>query len=142
MSRWVNVEGGNCRGGKCHGGNCHRTDMRYGLSDKGTIHVINVLKQSITAGAKIHRYNQRNLQYIYHQNTMFRNDQSQFYGLSKNVQSESSRTRPSIYKDFGLRKLHSTFQTQTTYTRVCECWRSTYTDYKRTHSTHHERQNE
>ena len=25
MSRWVNVEGGNCRGGKCHGGNCHRT---------------------------------------------------------------------------------------------------------------------
>ena len=53
-------------------------DRSYGLSDKGTIHVINVLKQRInTAGAKICRYNQRNLQY--HQNNMFRNDQRKFY---------------------------------------------------------------
>ena len=39
-------------------------DRSYGLSDKGTIHVINFLKQRIiSAGAKIRRYNQRNLQY-------------------------------------------------------------------------------
>ena len=29
-------------------------------------------------------------------------------------------------------------QTQTTSTKVCECWSSTYMDDKRTHSTHHE----
>ena len=55
-----------------------RMDMSYGVSDKGTIHVINFLKQRITtAGAKNHQCNQRNLQY--HQNNMFRNDQRQFY---------------------------------------------------------------
>ena len=55
-----------------------RMDRSYGLSDKGTIHVINFLKQRITtAGAKIRRYNQRNQQY--HQNNMFRYDQRQFY---------------------------------------------------------------
>ena len=48
-----------------------RMDMSYGLSGVGTMHVINFLKQRITtAGAKIHRYNQMNLQY--HQNSMFR----------------------------------------------------------------------
>ena len=53
-------------------------DRSYGLSDKGTIHVINFLKQRITtAGVMIHQYNQRNVQY--HQNNMFRNDQRQFY---------------------------------------------------------------
>ena len=53
-------------------------DRSYGLSDKETVHVINFLKQRIsTAGAKIHRYNQKNLQY--HQNNMFRSDQKQFY---------------------------------------------------------------
>ena len=53
-------------------------DRSYGLSDKGTNHAINVLKQRITTdGAKIHRYYQRNEQY--HQNNMFRNDQMQFY---------------------------------------------------------------
>ena len=50
----------------------------YGLNDKGIIHVINFLKQKITtAGEKICRFNQRNLQY--HQNNMFRNNQKQFY---------------------------------------------------------------
>ena len=53
-------------------------DRSYGLSDKGTNHVINFLKQRITTGrAKICQYNQRNLQY-YQYNT-FRNDQRQFY---------------------------------------------------------------
>ena len=48
-----------------------RMDRSYGLSDKGTIHVINFLKQRITiAEAKIRRHNQRNLQY--HQNVMER----------------------------------------------------------------------
>ena len=52
-------------------------ERSYGLSDKGSIYVINVLKQIITtAGATIRRYNQRNLQY--HQNNMFRNDEKQF----------------------------------------------------------------
>ena len=55
-----------------------RMDRSYGLSDKGTIHVKTILKQRITtAGARIRRYNQRNLQY--HQNNMFRNDQRQIY---------------------------------------------------------------
>ena len=55
-----------------------RMDRSYGLSDKGTTHVIHFLKHRITtAGAKIRRYNQWNLQY--HQNNMFRNDQRQFY---------------------------------------------------------------
>ena len=55
-----------------------RMDRSYGLSEKGTIHVINVLKQRITtAGAMIQRYKQTNLQY--HQNNMCRNDQRQFY---------------------------------------------------------------
>ena len=55
-----------------------RMGRSYELSDRGTIHVINVLKQIITtAGAKICRYNQRNLQY--HQNNLFRNDQRKFY---------------------------------------------------------------
>ena len=53
-------------------------DRSYGLSDKGTINVINFLKQIITtARSNIRRYNQRNLQY--HQNNMFRNDPIQFY---------------------------------------------------------------
>ena len=55
-----------------------RMDRSYGLSDKGTIHVISFLKQRITTTvAKISRYNQRNLQY--HQNNMLRNDRRQFY---------------------------------------------------------------
>ena len=42
----------------------NRMDRSYELSDKGTIHVINFLKLRITtAGAKIRRYNQGNLQY-------------------------------------------------------------------------------
>ena len=42
-------------------------DRRYELSDKEIFHVINFVKRRITtAGAKICRYNQRNLQY--HQN--------------------------------------------------------------------------
>ena len=38
-----------------------RMDRSYGLSEKGTTHIINFLKQRITTGgAKIRRYNQRN----------------------------------------------------------------------------------
>ena len=55
------------------------TEVQYcRTKGKWTIHIINFLKQRITtAGAKILRYNQRNLQY--HQNNMLRNDQRQFY---------------------------------------------------------------
>ena len=49
-----------------------RMDRSYGLSDKGTFHVINFRKEIIsTAGTKIRRYNQRNLQYHH--------DKRQFY---------------------------------------------------------------
>ena len=55
-----------------------RMDMSYGLNDKGINHVINFVKlRMTTAGAKISRHNQRNLQY--QQKNMFRNDQRQFY---------------------------------------------------------------
>ena len=55
-----------------------RMNRNYGLRDKGIIQVVNFLKQKITtAGAKIRRYNQRNLQY--HQNKLFRNNQKQLY---------------------------------------------------------------
>ena len=75
---------------------------RMDMSDKGVIHVINFLKQRITtAGAKICRYNQRNLQY--HQNNMFRNDQRQFYKEldgKMNGQSETPDTKGST--EFGV----------------------------------------
>ena len=83
-----------------------RMNRSYGLSDKGTINVINFLKQrNTTAGAKICLYNQRNLQY--HQNNMFRKEQRQFYKeLDRNMngQSEAPYTKGqlSFGESYGL----------------------------------------
>ena len=68
-----------------------RMDRCYELRDKGIIHVINYLKQRITTGgAKIRRYNQRNLQY--HQNNLFRSNQKQFYKELDGKMNEHTKT--------------------------------------------------
>ena len=54
-------------------------------------------------------------------------------GYNKNVQLESSRTRPCT-RVLLWESHQSTSQTQTTSTWVCECWTNIYMDDRRTHS--------
>ena len=77
-------------------------DRHYGLSDKGTIRVINFLKQRITVGAKTRWYNQWNIQY--HQNNMFRNDQRKISmeRLMGRLWHQTQRDQLSFAASYGL----------------------------------------
>ena len=55
-----------------------RLEKVYGLGEKGTLYVIELLKGKIHAGnCKVKNYLKRNQQY--HQNNLFKNDQKQLY---------------------------------------------------------------
>ena len=66
-----------------------RLEKVYGLGEKGTLYVIELLKGKIHAGTcKVRNYLKRNLQF--HQNNLFKNDQKQLYKeLSGSVLTDS-----------------------------------------------------